>query len=645
MKYLSLTLMLVGVVSTAFSLPNDSQSEDSTNAMQITREEKSVENTTNQQSPTSNIYFEKLTQKKAKYLLLAEQGDINAQYMLGVIFNGVGPEKNLPEAFKWFERAAQAGDARSQQNVAIAYAWGRGVPKDLVLASKWFNQTRESYLRDANDPHNKGVIAAFELGEIYSRGLGVPKNEEMAFSWYSKAANKGYPWAEERLGEAYQKGLGVPIDTVQALNWYQKAADAKNATAQYKIASLIKENDPQRAESIITQETAKVISEEEARGAGSECRIGDLYRSGIRLPKDTAEAAKWYQKAVEKGDPQGAIKISWMYRIGIGCGKNPSQEFFWRKKAAEMGDVESQLQVAMNYLSGQYCTQSYSEAFKWYSKAAESGNEMAMSQLGWMYIEGHGVDSNPAEGAKWLKKSAEKGSARSGIDLKRMIDQGDIEELHGDQEGSFQIGTNYFFNRAAHIANGDSRNKPDLAEALKWYLKAADRGNDRAMWLLGEWYYQGKSQDGHEIVKENGKEAAKWFSMAADHGNAYAAFQLGTLYTQRNLHGASLERNIPEGIKWYQKAVDLNHSPDSWMAAQNLSALYRAGSGGQSDPALVLYWLEKSAALGSSSAAREVSNIYQKGRGVRVNLEAAAKWKEWAEELEKKVSPNSSNTM
>jgi TPR repeat protein len=72
--------------------------------------------------------------------LLAEQGDANAQYNLGLRYDfGQGVPKNDALAVKWYRLAAEQGDADAQTNLGAMYANGEGVPKDDVLAYMWSN--------------------------------------------------------------------------------------------------------------------------------------------------------------------------------------------------------------------------------------------------------------------------------------------------------------------------------------------------------------------------------------------------------------------------------------------------------------------------------------------------------------------------
>lgn len=78
--------------------------------------------------------------KVAEIRQLAEQGDVEAQFVLGVMYeNGKGVARNYAEALKWYRRAAEQGDAWAQGKMGLMYARGRGVPQNLVTAYMWSN--------------------------------------------------------------------------------------------------------------------------------------------------------------------------------------------------------------------------------------------------------------------------------------------------------------------------------------------------------------------------------------------------------------------------------------------------------------------------------------------------------------------------
>ena len=48
-------------------------------------------------------------------------------------------EGNDAEALKWYRNAAEQEDSMAQFNLGQMYYRGRGVPKDFVLALMWYN--------------------------------------------------------------------------------------------------------------------------------------------------------------------------------------------------------------------------------------------------------------------------------------------------------------------------------------------------------------------------------------------------------------------------------------------------------------------------------------------------------------------------
>ncbi len=94
---------------------------------------------------------------------LAEQGDADAQYNLGVMYdNGRGVRQDDGEAVKWYRKAAEQGVADAQHNLGHAYANGRGVPQDHGEAVKWYRKAAEQ----------GNAMAQVNLGVMYAKGEG-----------------------------------------------------------------------------------------------------------------------------------------------------------------------------------------------------------------------------------------------------------------------------------------------------------------------------------------------------------------------------------------------------------------------------------------------------------------------------------------
>jgi TPR repeat protein len=76
-----------------------------------------------------------------EWLPLAELGDAEAQYNLGVMYDeGAGMEQDLAAAAGWYRKAAEQGFMDAQTNLGIMYYHGQGVGRDHAEAARWFRQ-------------------------------------------------------------------------------------------------------------------------------------------------------------------------------------------------------------------------------------------------------------------------------------------------------------------------------------------------------------------------------------------------------------------------------------------------------------------------------------------------------------------------
>jgi V8-like Glu-specific endopeptidase len=101
----------------------------------------------------------------------------------------------------------------------------------------------------------------------------------------------------------------------------------------------------------------------------------------------------------------------------------------------------------------------------------------------------------------------------------------------GDARAQFNIGYMY--------ANGWGVQR-DLAEAIKWYRRAAEQGLEIAQHSLGVAYFNGEG-----IARDNA-EAARWFKRAAEQGFSRSQYMLGTMY----LDGRGVPKNLVQGYAW-----------------------------------------------------------------------------------------------
>ncbi|MGZ8928220.1 MAG: J domain-containing protein [Methylobacter sp.] len=162
------------------------------------------------------------------YLQLAEQGNAEAQFQLGLIYaNQQGVTKDDKQAAGWLARAAEQGHREAQTKLGFMYATGKGVAQNYHSAIYWCYKAAEQ----------GDAVAQFNLGLMYAKGQGMAQDNNLAVSWYSKAAEQGDAHAQYNLGDMYANGVGVAKDSKQAAVLYRKAAKQglKEAVAALKL--------------------------------------------------------------------------------------------------------------------------------------------------------------------------------------------------------------------------------------------------------------------------------------------------------------------------------------------------------------------------------------------------------------------------
>jgi hypothetical protein len=110
---------------------------------------------------------------------------------------------------------AQTGDRDSQYELGNMYTKGVGVEIDTARAIA-------AYESAAGQGHDK---AAYKLGLIHYEGNGVATDRQAAFRWFRSAAESNYPAAQYYLGRMYANGEGTAKDTTRALEWLSKAVE------------------------------------------------------------------------------------------------------------------------------------------------------------------------------------------------------------------------------------------------------------------------------------------------------------------------------------------------------------------------------------------------------------------------------------
>ncbi len=233
------------------------------------------------------------------YRAAASRGLPAAQNRLaGMALRGLGMEQDTELGLDLLTKAAEAGYAPAQKNLAAAYENGSYVPPSEDMASLWYHRAALQGLAEAQ----------YGLARLFLSGDG--SDAEQALYWYRAAAEAGLPEAENNLALMYERGEGVPEDLLAAVFWYRSAAEKGLAVAQNNLAVMMQ------------------------------------YGRGTEVNPLTAVA--WYKAAALGGDPFGQINLANAHANGIGVDQDPVEAYAWILIVRISGDEEAS-EIASEY--------------------------------------------------------------------------------------------------------------------------------------------------------------------------------------------------------------------------------------------------------------------------------------------------------
>lgn len=248
--------------------------------------------------------------------------------------------------------------------------------------------------------------------------------------------------------------------------------------------------------------------------SAAQVSIGKMYRDGLGVPVDDAEALRWYRRAAEQGDSWAYVSLGIMYRDGRGVPQDHAEAMRWFMRAAEHGNDWAFTNIGRMYLGGLGVPRDVDRAVEWFRRAADMGELVAQITLARLYRDGEGVPQDYARAVRWYRAAAGQGYPHAQARLGKLYEAG--------------LGV-----------------AQDYAEAIEWYRRAAAQGEVWSHRYLGRLYETG------EGVPQDDREAVRWYRIAAERGNPWAQRDMGRMYEE----GRGVDRDPAAAARWYALAA------------------------------------------------------------------------------------------
>ena len=401
------------------------------------------------------------------------------------------------EVVALLQRSAEQGEPEAAWKLVLVAASGRG-GIDVATALQWMQKAA-----DAGHP-----AAQHAIGDRYAAGVDFEQDYAKAREWYQKSADQGYAAAQEALGFVYQTGHGVDASPSEAAKWYLLAAEQDRPAAQNQLGVLYAQGqlpDPDTVEQIDFYTT------------GSGQHVPDVAEelgkvAVVARANNDRRAVEWYRRAIAQDFDPAMVNLAKLIAEGrAGPDADPEEAVRLYQRAAELGNPVGLSEMAVRHSSGDGVARDPAESVRLLKQAAESGHGAAQLTLGSIYLNGtNGVPADPKEAARWFRTAMENGETSAEVPY------------------------------ATLLVTGDGVPK-DEAAALAIFERAAERGDSSAMWSLGVFHDEGRAG-----FKKNPREAVKWWRKAAEKGQPYAQAKLGAALVT----GTGTTRDLVQGYAW-----------------------------------------------------------------------------------------------
>jgi TPR repeat protein len=297
-----------------------------------------------------------------------------AYYLRGYSFYA---QRFWVSAGKDYGRALEFNPDNPAALAALAglHARGLGVARDETLAYGLF-------LKAAEAGH---VDAQFHLGHAQLEGLGTQKNVDGARTWLKLAADRGHLPAMTYMARSFRTGATDFPDPEQARAWYQKAFDAGAVDALVALA-FMHQNGELRGESgePNSARAAELFAQAaQAGSAAGQVSLAHLYLTGESRTRDYPKALSLFRQAAAQNIPAAFLGLGHLFEAGLGVEADLGAAEDWYRRAANSDLLNAQLRLASLLLS-KGSLQASTEAMGWLARAAEHDNPQAYNDYAWM---------------------------------------------------------------------------------------------------------------------------------------------------------------------------------------------------------------------------------------------------------------------
>ncbi len=137
------------------------------------------------------------------------------------LYGSAGHAPDFAQARALLLGEAAKGNGLAMHDLGLMAQMGLGCDEDSELAQDWFRKALAAFLAEESRSNKPGYWQ-YRIGKMYAMGYGAGQDYSKAAGWYEKAVDEKNPFAAYALGCLYRRGLGVEQDDEKAFQGQMK---------------------------------------------------------------------------------------------------------------------------------------------------------------------------------------------------------------------------------------------------------------------------------------------------------------------------------------------------------------------------------------------------------------------------------------
>ena len=405
--------------------------------------------------------------------------------------------------FAKLQKKAEAGDFESRCDLAFAIFMGDGCQADEQKGMEMLRALMEQY-PDSGDVANRMACAMLSSKE---------PDTAMAIVYFNRGADLKDTRSMNDLGQSYLFGNFTEQDYAKAHSYFDRSVALESPSGNFWMGYMIYfglgcDFSPAAAMPFLE----KSYSLEHPYAAN---QLGDIYAEGnpqAGIAADHKKAVQCYLDAVKWGFDYAYMGLAALYRKS----GDLDQADHYYQKAAKSGELVAYYEAADMY----YDLENWEKCRQWCELGDKAGNKDCSRVLGYLYEYGLGVKVDNQKAARYYEK--------------------DTTDFSYNQLGGLYL----------EGSMGKKMTQQLFDKGVDYLVLAADKGNMRAAYTLGEIY-----REGCEFAQSDPNKSAHYYKVLAENDVPEGLFRLGQYYEE----GIGGQQDTVKALQYMRDAAEREH--------------------------------------------------------------------------------------